>query len=142
MSILKTCPVSIYGDTTFRGKCPTESFEQVSFFNWIRTTYPDSYGRLAVHIRNEDGRASGRQVNRMKLEGLTKGAPDIIIPGCPSLLIELKRKDPTQSSISKEQIEYLRTAEHEGSMVVLALGAEAARQAVMAWEKVVDRLLH
>lgn len=133
MSILKNCPAPVYGDTSFRGKCPTESFEQVSFFNWIRTNYPDTYGKLAVHIRNEDGRASGRQVKRMKLEGMTKGASDIIVPGNPTLLIEMKRKDPTQSRLSEEQEDYLAVAIHSGCFACVALGAEGARLAFMDW---------
>ena len=50
---LKDCPVPIYGDTTFRGKCPKEELEQVTFFNRLRREYPDTYGAIAIHPRNE-----------------------------------------------------------------------------------------
>lgn len=46
---LKDLPFRVYGDLSFRGKCPVESQEQVTFFSRIRREFPDSYGRLAIH---------------------------------------------------------------------------------------------
>lgn len=135
MSILKNCPVTIYGDTTFRGKCPTESFEQVSFFNWIRTAYPDSYGLLALHPRNEAKRKGSQfaALSKEKLEGMAVGAADIIIPARISFVCEMKRQDPTQSKFEKGQPEYLKAAQDAGAFVCVALGANAAREAFNAW---------
>ena len=33
--------IKVYGDKTKRGKCPPESAEQITFFNWLRREYPD-----------------------------------------------------------------------------------------------------
>jgi hypothetical protein len=49
-----------------------------------------------------------------------------MIPGNPALLIELKRRDHTKSTISKEQLEYAESAIENGALVYVALGCDAA----------------
>lgn len=125
--------IPVYGDPKWRGKCPRESHEQISFFNQIRRVYPETWGRLAVHIRNEDGSAGARQVNRMKMEGLTTGASDIQIPGNPGFVCEMKRLDHTQSTISDDQVKYLIAAQDAGAFACIALGAVGAWTAFEDW---------
>ena len=72
----------VYGDMDYRGECPSETLEQVTFFARLRTNWPDSWGRIAVHIRNE-GQRTYMQAARQKAEGMTKGASDVMIPGSP-----------------------------------------------------------
>lgn len=127
---LNDCPVPVYGDQSFRGKCPSESVEQVTFFNRIRKV--PIWGRIALHPRNE-GKRHFRQVNREKSEGMTEGASDIIIPGCPAFVCELKRRDHTQSQWQDGQIEYLEAAHNAGAFVCVALGADAATEAFEKW---------
>lgn len=115
--------LNVYGDLSFRGKCPSEEAEQVTFFNWIRSEYPDTYGRLALHVRNE-GKRTQLETLRQKASGLTVGAPDIIV--LPGFVCELKRKDHTKCKWQDGQIEYLETAQKVGSFVCVALGHEAA----------------
>lgn len=117
-----------YGDTTFRGECPTESAEQVTFFNRLRAQYPESFGRIATHIKNE-GKRSQNQAQRDRMQGMTKGASDIIIPGNPTFICELKRKDHTKSKWQSGQQEYLKSAQDLGAFVCLALGVEGAWEA-------------
>lgn len=64
--------------------------------------------------------------------GMVKGASDIIIAGCPSLLIEMKSKNKS-SKVSPDQVEYLLNAQALGSAVCIAYGWEAALQAVGDW---------
>jgi hypothetical protein len=66
---LKDCPVPIYGDATWRGKCPPEHVEQVSFFSRLRREYPDSYGLIAVHPRNEGLKRAGQFFQRRQARG-------------------------------------------------------------------------
>ena len=127
---LNDCPVPVYGDQSFRGKCPSESVEQVTFFNRIRKV--PIWGRIALHPRNE-GKRHYRQVSKEKSEGMTEGAADIIIPGCPAFVCELKRRDHTQSEWQDGQIEYLRAAQKAGAFVCVALGADAATEAFEKW---------
>lgn len=124
-----------YGDTEYCGACPQESAEQITFFNRLRTEYPDTYGKIAVHPRNEQQLRGGqfRALARQKAEGQTKGASDIIIPGSPAFVCELKRRDHTKSRWQDGQIEYLEAAQKCGAFVCVALGADAAWQAFNEW---------
>lgn len=139
MSILRDSPVPIFGDIGFRGRCPTESVEQASFFNIIRQQFPESYGLLAIHPRNEGQLIGGqfRSIARHRAEGMQPGASDIIIPGVSgsygAFVCEMKRRDPTVSKWQDGQIEYLNAAKAAGCFACVALGAEAAYEAFGEW---------
>lgn len=122
----------LYGEPSFRGDCPTESAEQATFINRLRQKYPDTLGKIVVHIKNE-GMRHGWQADRDKALGMTTGACDIIIPGNPTLMIELKRRDHTKSRFQAGQLEYMQNAQAAGAIVCVALGADAAMQAVKDW---------
>ena len=127
--------IPLYGDATFRGKCPKEEVEQASFFSRLRREYPDTFGLIAIHPRNE-GLVSKGQFSAMirhKAEGMTPGASDIIIPGSPSFVCELKRQDHTQSKWQDGQQAYLVAAANAGAFVCVALGAVAAWEAFNVW---------
>jgi hypothetical protein len=121
--------IKVYGDLNYRGTCPKETLEQVTFFSRLRRQYPDTLGKLAFHVRNE-GKRTHLQAATEKSEGMTTGAPDIIIPGAPTFVCELKRRDHTQSEISAAQLAYLRAAQDAGCFVCVALGVDAAWEAL------------
>ena len=125
--------LNIYGDISFRGDCPSETAEAVTFFAKIRREYPDSYGLIATHIRNE-GKRTFQQTMKQQSEGMTKGAPDIIIPGNPTFICELKRQDHTKSKFQDGQLEYLEAAQNAGAFVCVALGYKAAYEAFICWK--------
>lgn len=130
--------IPVYGDITFRGKCPKEEVEQASFFSRLRREYPDSYGLIALHPRNEGLKEKGQfsTVIKHAAEGMTKGASDIIIPGNPSFVCELKRQDHMQSKWQDGQEPYLIAAANAGAFVCVALGAVAAWDAFEEWKAV------
>lgn len=117
--------IPIWGDTAFRGKCPNETAEQVTFFSQFRKEWPDTWGRIATHVRNE-GKKTAQQVQREKAEGMTTGLSDIVIGG---FYCELKRKDHTKSKISDDQIKCLEAANKLGFYGCIALGWEPAMEA-------------
>lgn len=127
--------IIVWGDTRFRGKCPLEAVEQVSWFNKIRREYPDTYGAVATHVRNEGlkERAQFSSVMKHSAEGMTKGCADIIVPARIPLIIEMKRADHTRSEISDEQVKYLKAATALGGYACVALGAVAAWEAFQHW---------
>lgn len=127
MKLPKTIP--IYGDTTYRGECPKESAEQITFINTIRVRYPDTWGKIATHVRNE-GKKTAQQIKREKMEGMVTGASDIVIG---SFWCELKRQDHTKSKISDEQVEFLETQIELGFFGCIALGWEGALEAFEAY---------
>lgn len=132
---LKDLPFRVYGDLSFRGKCPVESQEQVTFFSRIRREFPDSYGRLALHPRNEGLLSKGQftTVARHHAEGMMPGASDIIIPGLPTFVCELKRRDHTICGWQDGQVDYLTAAQKAGAFTCIALGADAAWEAFDDW---------
>jgi len=124
--------IPVYGDTDYRGECPRESLEQVTLFRRLRQNYPQ-VGAIAIHPRNEGVRKKKQQVDREKAEGMTPGASDVIVPGSPAFVCEVKRRDHTKSEWQDEQIEYLRAALNAGAFACVALGADAAIEALEAW---------
>jgi len=127
--------LSVYGDVSFRGVCPPESAEQKTLFTEIRRRYPDSLGLIALHPRNE-GVRHWSQAAIHTAEGMVKGAADLIIPGCPAFVCELKRRDHTQSKWESGQQEYLLACQSAGAFVCVALGWESAIKAITEWESI------
>ena len=124
--------MSVYGNQMHRSACPLESAEQVTFFARLRREYPQSWGLIAIHPRNE-GKRHHVQTLRQKSEGMTAGAADIVIPARISFVCELKRRDITKSRWQDGQIEYLLAAHKAGAFVCVALGHEAAWEALEDW---------
>ena len=125
--------IRIYGNVRHRDpRCPKETLEQITFFNRLRTQYPTSYGKIGLHIRNE-GDKHHAQVVTEKAEGMVTGVSDIVIPGNPTFVCELKRRDHTLSTLSKEQVMYLRAAQQAGAFVCIALGCDAAWEGFQEW---------
>lgn len=130
--------VKVYGDDTFRGDCHLEEVEQASFFSRLRREYPDTLGLIALHPRNEGLLLNGQfsSVIKKQIEGMAKGASDIVIPGIPSFVCEIKRLDHTKSRWQDGQVPYLNAAHAAGSFSCVALGAAAAWEALEDWIKI------
>ena len=135
MNLKKLPPeIPVFGDASYRGDCPLETAEQISFLSMLRKEFPD-LAEIAVHIRNE-GKRSKRQGAQQKQEGMNTGASDIVIPCCPPMLIELKRRDHTQSSLGAKQLPYLVRSHRLGAFACVALGAIGAMEAVRKWHSI------
>ena len=122
----------VYGDIKFRGNCPRETLEMVTFFNRLRAKAP-TFAPLAFHVDNERAR-TWQQAAYDKAEGMTTGIADIIILGRIPFVCELKRQDHTKSKLSNEQVATLLAAQAAGCFVCIALGADAAWQAFNEWK--------
>jgi hypothetical protein len=121
--------IPVFGNASYRGECPPESAEQITFFNNL----PHDLRSIAIHPRNE-GKRSYQQARWQKADGtITSGASDIIIPGSPAFVCELKRLDHTKSKWQPNQIDYLIACKSAGCFVCVALGWEAAFEAIKEW---------
>jgi hypothetical protein len=127
--------LKIYGDTAHRDpNCRKEWVEQKEWFGLLKERRPQYYA-VAVHPKNE-GKRNGKQSAQDSEQGsLNAGASDILIPAGLSFVCEVKRIDHTMSSISADQLRYLRGARDLGSFACIALGSNAAWQALLDWEK-------
>jgi len=123
----------IYGGD-YRGNCPKEAEDQQAFIEYLRKVHKNTYGALVVHIKNE-GKKTWGQIAYDKKHGQTTGASDIFIPGSPSFVCELKRKDRTKSKVTSEQVAYLDAAMKAGSFACVAYGYDAAVMAFNDWAK-------
>lgn len=121
--------LDVYGDQSFRGDCKSESGEQATFFAWLRHHHPE-LGAIAIHPKNEGKKTMG-QVAFDRSMGQQVGAADVIIP-C-GFVCEIKRADHTKSHWQKGQQDYLLAAKNAGCFVCLALGADGARSALLAF---------
>lgn len=128
----------VYGSLDYRGPCPREETEQINFFSHLLHDYPE-IAAISVHPKNEGKRDFMRIHMDRKQGALTVGASDIIIPGCPALVMEMKRKDHTRSQWKKGQREYLQAAQDRGAFCCVALGWEAAMEAVREWLQVCEK---
>jgi len=129
--------IPVYGDINYRDKlCPKESAEQITFVSRIINRYPLTYGRIILHPKNEQRLINGQfsAISKDRAMGsLNKGASDIIIPGNPAFVCEIKRRDHTQSKLEDWQIEYLLACDIVGCFVCVALGCDAAMEAFNKW---------
>lgn len=141
--MIKPIPgIPIYGDLSYRDKkCPKESLEQITFVSRLRNQYPETYGRVVVHAKNEQRLINGQfqAITKDKAMGLSVGASDIIVPGASTFVCELKRQDASLCKIHDEQIEYLLAAKNTGSFICIALGCESAWQAFNEWREINDK---
>lgn len=130
---LKLIPESImiYGAPIKGCKVP-ESAHMITFFNTLRREYPE-YAKCCLHIRNE-GKRTRQQIEKEKAQGFVTGAADIILVGNPSFVCEMKSQSPS-AKISKEQIEFLLSAQRLGAFSCVALGHVGAIEGFNEWLK-------
>ena len=122
----------LYGNRAFRGDCPLEMHEQKAFVKAVRKLYPQTWGKLITHIKNEGQRSELETYHDIGM-GMMPGAADILIIAKTPLVLELKRRDPTKSSFSQDSISYLQAAQTQGAFVCGALGFDGAWAAFEAW---------
>ena len=128
--------IKVYGESV-KGCKITEANHMATFFNTLRKDYP-KYAAIALHIRNEGKRTHSQIVREKALGGFVTGCADIIVPGNPSLVIEMKSRSKS-AKISSEQITYLLNAQELGSVCCIALGHEAAMNAFNDWLQLVNK---
>lgn len=117
--------IPVAGDKSYRRKdCPSERAEQITLVAEVRRLYPDSIGPLIFHVQNE-GKRDYRRAAVDKATGLTPGVPDIVIPGDPCIMLEIKRQDHTKSRLPAVELAYLRAAQKNGAVVAICLGWKA-----------------
>lgn len=132
---LRKAGIMVYGDTGFRGVSPKEDAELITFMSWLAREYPQF---PALHVKNEkkrNGKDFLELASERKKGAIIKGWPDVVIAGFPTLFIELKLRDHTQSTVSKEQLVFLQRASDVDCWAVVALGWEAAVNCFMDWLK-------
>lgn len=126
----------VYGNTDFRGDCPKEDAELMTFFNELKRIYPH-LSAIAIHPDNEGliiGTGHNVHIKQKAKGAIKKGAADIIIVGNPTFVCEMKRQDHTKSQWQEGQLEFLEASKNHGAFVCVAFGYVAALNAVKEWQ--------
>lgn len=109
-------------------KVPTEHEEQRDFVRWYRQTFRDE----RIFAIPNGGRRQKSDAAKLKVEGVSRGVPDLMLPG-HMLFIEMKKqKDGTVSPEQKEWIAYLRS---RGFRCEVCKGSKAAQEIVKGIER-------
>lgn len=104
-------------------KIMSESREQILFVNWMRKTHPEHW----IFAIPNGGARGMVQAQVLKMEGVSKGVPDLFIPSL-KLWIEMKKKDG--GILSKEQKEWIKYLQDNDYIAVVAHGFEEAKDVV------------
>jgi len=122
--------IKYFGDKEYRGECPRETAEHLTFVSYIHNHYPCL---PLVHIKNEGARTWRQAKFDKSMGSLRKGASDIIILHKVPFVMEIKRKDLSRSVVSDDQIEFLNNCDSLGCFTCIALGHQAAIAAFNEW---------
>jgi len=109
---------------------PTEHEEQRTFVQWFRRKFPD----VRIFSIPNGGWRSPATAAKLKVEGLSKGVPDLFIPAWRTF-IEMKRVKGGR--LSPEQEDWKEYLESIGYVVFVCHGCEAAiknMEEVTAWQ--------
>lgn len=100
--------------------CPSEHEEQVRLVHWFKKQYPN----VGIFAIPNGGHRNKVTAYKMKMEGQSKGVPDLFIPEW-KLFIEMKRQKGGR--LSPEQKEWLNYLESVGYETQVCNGFEQAR---------------
>jgi hypothetical protein len=106
-----------------RVKVPTEHAEQVTFVNWFRDAHPEC---IIFAIPNGELRHI-KVAERLKLEGVTSGVPDLCCMFKDGVTIWIEMKKIKGSRISPEQREFHTKMKLLGHTVKICKGYKDAR---------------
>ena len=118
---------------------PSEHLEQITLITWYRRTYKNE---LLVAIPN-GGKRHIKTAVSMKLEGVSKGFPDLFLPVPNSkfhgLFIEMKRQKG--GTVSKEQRAWLEYLNSVGYQATVCKGFLEAKEVIECYLKDVTQTI-
>ena len=111
-------------------RAPTEHEEQRDFVRWMRQNHPT----VRIFAIPNGGRRGKVEAARLKLEGVTKGVPDLFIPEW-GIWIEMKTKTGRLSMEQKDWLSYLEGCGYHcivprGSLEAQAMVAQRRAQSL------------
>ena len=111
-----------------------EDLEQKDLNNFCKKMFPEHYGSM-FHVVNESGgKGSAFYGSKLNEMGRKSGVPDwpVMVPsgGYHGLFLELKCARRRDSSVSKEQVEFMQRQQSLGYKCVIAFGFRCALKAI------------
>tara|TARA_R110000782_G_C14758109_1_gene407856 strand:- start:848 stop:1276 length:429 start_codon:yes stop_codon:yes gene_type:complete len=118
-------------------KSPLEHIEQINLVAHCRQRWPEEFN-LMLHVPNESN-VPVQYRNKLSKCGLLPGASDWLIlwpsNGKPYMVLELKRSRKRDSSVSKDQVDFLLNAEYVGAFACVAYGYKVALKSIEEYLK-------
>ena len=109
-------------------KPPSEHAEQATLVQWFKMAHPD----LRVFAIPNGGKRGKLEAMRLRLEGVSPGVPDIMLPTPRGqhhgLFIEMKRTKG--GSVSKEQKDWIAYLQAQGYQAIVCRGFEEAKREI------------
>ena len=135
--------VMLFGDIDYRGECPAEDSDLISFVAWLKYNWPELENCI-IHTPNE-GDLPVQARMQQKKKGVLFRCPDVIVMTVPAYCMELKRRNPSKSLSSeedrsrfREQVGVLVSMQKQGNFSCAALGLDAAKESwkyFLAWRE-------
>jgi hypothetical protein len=104
-----------------------EHHHQAIFVSWFRKTFPD----VRIFATPNGGKRSKREAERLKLEGVSSGVPDLYVPEW-RLWIEMKTAGSV-GRVSEDQWGWLEYLQSIGDRATVCRGHLAAIETVRAF---------
>lgn len=117
----------------------SEHDQQAAVVKWFKLKYPEYAGCIVAipNAQSVGGKEAYRVINKLKKEGLKKGASDLFIAvprrGKHGLWVEMKDAGKTACSVSKEQREHLELMIKMGYEGIWAAGSDIAIAAIKTY---------
>lgn len=107
-------------------RLPTEHEEQRDFVSWFRRNHPG----VRIFAIPNGGARSITTAARLKVEGVSRGVPDLCVPAW-NLWVEMKRKK--KSRVDPEQKDWHQYLTDIGHVVIVGYGSDDAKEQVDRW---------
>ncbi|AXH71884.1 MAG: putative type III restriction endonuclease [Caudoviricetes sp.] len=131
--------IEIIGDTSFRGLCPLEDAETITLVNQIKDAHDKRFEHSVIHVKNEKHRKDKKDFRELAEErkkgSIIVGWSDVCVTGWPSLFIEVKRLDHTQSECPQVELDFLVANQKNDCWCGVALGWRAGMEFFERWYK-------
>jgi hypothetical protein len=102
----------------------SEHIEQALFVQWLKRNYHDHW----VAAIPNGGKRSQSEAMRLKVEGVSAGFPDLVIP---SLFLYIEMKRTKGGAVSKEQKDWIAYLTKNGYKAVVCRGCDEAKKAFL-----------
>ena len=111
----------------------TEHEEQRELVKWFRRAFPD----VRIFAIPNGGGRSKSQGSKLKMEGVSKGVPDLFVPEW-LLWIEMKRE--IGGIVSPEQDDWIQYLKGLGQHIIVGKGFNDARIKVLTFQRIEIKL--
>lgn len=128
---LKSLSCSTTTASTSRTAFPSEHYEQREFVRWFRQTYRP----VRIFAIPNGGYRGRSEATKLKVEGVSRGVPDLFIP---QWLVWVEMKRQKGGVVSEHQNDWINYLESIGHTALVCRGFEDAKQQILCLHKNIE----